>query len=245
MINLLRMECCQLRQNSAYRGLLLTVCGVSALFAIMSLLQPAHDFAAGNGRDAFFSSIGNGVFICLFLAFLTGKTLGADFGNRTVSLQVACGNSRLRLVLLKTMVFLGAAVPVILLYPLANGIILTAAKGWGEAFHREAALHLLSMTGLHLLAYLWIGAVNACVTFFVRDTGMAMGGSVLYYIFSLVLTEVHMPAIQKASPVYWLATFKSGVASNNAMMEFAGYAALFMLLALLLSCISFRKIDIK
>jgi len=238
MLNLLRMEWYQLRRNNAYRGLLLTVCGTSALFALLSLLAPGLP----NGRQAVLSAMSHAVFICLFLSFLAGKLLGADFNNRTICLQATCGRSRVILVIVKTILFIAAALPVILLYPFVTGAILTLCIGWGETIDAANILCLLQSIGLHTMAYVWICAVDALLCFCFRDVGAAMGSAIAYYILCLVLAEIELVA--KASPVYWLAVFQNGAAASDAAGFFV-YAAAFILGAATLSCIRFRTIDLK
>ena len=246
MFNLLHAEWYQLRRNSAYRGLLSVVCSAGMVFAVLSLVAPEQSFAVGDGRQALQDSMGHAVFIGLFLAFLAGKTLGADFNNHTICLQAALGNSRIRLVVVKTLVFLVSALPVILLYPLVNSVILTAVRGWGEAIDAETLVNLLRVTGLNVLAYLWICSVYAALCIRLRDTGMAMGGAVAYYILCLVLAEdwSGVPVLQKTSPLYWLVAFRDG-AAREVGMEFLGYASAFVLLSVVLSYVSFRRVDLK
>lgn len=134
MNNLLKGEFFKLRHSIGFRVLMI----IAAVFGIIEFLSFAYGEVFGNsinmtGYDAFYSQFSDlRELVFIFVGAFTGIFIGEDFACRTFQAEIASGNSRFKVLLSKTLVYMLGICMIILVQLLIVTAGAILVNGFGE-----------------------------------------------------------------------------------------------------------------
>lgn len=134
MFNLLKCELYKLRHSTGFMVMII----LSALFGtILALSFSFAEVISGgvnlSGYEAFYTMFGDlRTFMLIFVGVFSGIFIGEDFSFRAFQAEIALGNSRLKVLLSKTIVYMLGILLMIIIWQVFVVTIVSVVNGFGE-----------------------------------------------------------------------------------------------------------------
>jgi len=157
MFNLLKRELFKLRHSTGFTVMLI----ISVVFGILSSLSFSFGETLGSGvnmtgHDAYFLLFSDlRVMMLIFAGAFSGIFIGEDFSRRSFQAEVALGNSRFKVLLNKTLIYLAGICLMIFTWIIIVLIGTTLVNGFGEPVSVQLIGNMIRagmMFSLHICA---------------------------------------------------------------------------------------------
>lgn len=216
MWNMFRCELKKLFRCRAFYFLVLASAGCGALSVWVLNAEPPQGSAVSMqskellvyGYYAFASAIGECGIEIIIGALFAGIFICSDFENRTISLAVSAGNSRMAVLTGKILAFYLAAAVLVLPYPIISGIAATATAGFGTALTGEVVLSMIRMLVFKVIISSAMLTLCVLLCFWIKKSGASAAAGILILMGGQIALSVGtgkedgiMDAVYRYSPV--------------------------------------------
>lgn len=178
MLNLIRCEFLKLRKSMAFKVILVIIFVYGTMMTITNIIQVTPTTPT-NGISAFLFALAEQSSIVIIMgAVMAGIFICTDFENRTLQNAIACGHSRMTLLISKAIAYFLSMSLIMIPYPIIIGVSISIHNGFGMSLSFEILLKLL----LSMISIIFINIVglSVCVflAFMIRKSGAVIGSCI-------------------------------------------------------------------
>lgn len=178
MLNLIKCEFLKLKKSIAFKVVLAIICVYGTMMTITNIIQ-VTPITPINGISAFLFALAEQSSIVVIIgAVMAGIFICADFENRTIQSTIACGHSRMTLLISKAIAYFVAMALIMVPYPVIMSICISIHSGFGTPLSFGILLNMLaSMLSIILINTV---ALSVCVfiAFTIRKSGAVIGSCI-------------------------------------------------------------------
>ncbi len=253
MYNLLRCELFKLRKSRSF----LLILGLVIIYSVVMSILTYSSVQYGNGSevvqgiDMYFEQLSNYLLIAVAGSLIATTYVCRDFDNKTIQDSIACGCSRYAVILSKSLVYFLTIFIITLIIPIISSAVISTAYGFGMQFSIISVLKLAAIT--LTASFVYSACLSPCIllSFLSRKPVVVLAGGIfiLFLGISFLKDAAQMePAISSVLSFTPYGVSDALFTLDAAIGDFLKaiiVSIAFMILILAVTCMSFKKSEVK
>lgn len=253
MFNLIKCEFMKLKKSIAFKVVFAIICFYGTMMTVTNIIQ-VTPVTPTSGVGAFLFALAEQSSIIIIVgAVMAGIFICADFENRTLQTAIACGHSRMTLLISKALAYFLAMAVIMVPYPVIMSVCMSIHNGFGTPITFDILLKLLA--SLLSIILVNIVALSVCVflAFMIKKSGAVIGSCIgILAVINVAIGILSRVSIS-AQPILKYFPSMTGL-GNSVLKQETGYgifipAILISILCtsiiLLITGILFQKTELK
>lgn len=253
MYNLLKCELFKLRKSRSF----LLILGLVTIYSVVMSILTYSSVQYGNGSevvqgiDMYFEQLSNYLLIAVAGSLIATTYVCRDFDNKTIQDSIACGCSRYAVILSKSLVYFLTIFIITLIIPIISSAVISTAYGFGIQFSITSVLKLAAIT--LTTSFVYSACLSPCIllSFLSRKPVVVLAGGIfiLFLGISFLKDAAQMePAISSVlsfTPYGVSDALFTLDAVTGDFLKAIIVSIAFMILILAVTCMSFKKSEVK
>lgn len=253
MYNLLRCELFKLRKSRSFLLILGLMAAYSIIISVLtySSIQYGSGSESVTGIDIYFEQLSNYLLIAVAGSLIATTYVCRDFDNKTIQDSIACGCGRSSIILSKSLVYFLTIFIITLSISIISSAVISTAYGFGMQFSAISVLKLAVIALTTSLVY--SACLSPCIllSFLSRKPVVVLAGGIFILFLGISFLK---DAAQMEPAISSLLSFTPyGVsdalftldATAGDFLKAITVSIAFMAIILAITCMSFRKSEVK
>lgn len=229
--------------------LLFILSGVAMQTLLVIALYHTANRPLGPGQTGIMMLVNTSLFSQIWILAFVGYFISSEFQNGAMRNILALGKDRTHVYLSKLFSTFFATLTILAIIAVVSTVVLTALYGFGDMNFTEFLSYITSTFFMQFIYHLPHAAVFLMLAFLSRSLGMTLMLGIGYWIVNAnvpsILRALNIVSTIEYFPDYYISRFASLHGDPSFIIKGFIVSAVYILIASIVSCIVFKKSDIK